>query len=39
MLQAIFGGWASQEFWDAEYERIHEIDPLIEQVRGTLSVG
>jgi cysteine synthase len=25
-----------QEFWDGEYERIREIDPLIEQVRGAL---
>ena len=24
---------ASQEFWDAEYEKIAEIDPLIEQLR------
>jgi len=28
----------SQEFWDAEYARIHEIDPLIEQVRGALPI-
>ncbi len=23
-----------QSFWDAEYAKIKEIDPLIEQVRG-----
>jgi cysteine synthase len=28
---------AGQEFWDAEYEKIQTIDPLIEQVRGALS--
>ncbi len=27
---------SSQEFWDAEYGKIAEIDPLIEQVRGQL---
>jgi hypothetical protein len=27
---------SGQEFWDAEYERIRTIDPLIEQVRGPL---
>lgn len=27
---------ASQEFWEAEYERIRLIDPLIEQSRGAL---
>ncbi len=27
---------SGQEFWDGEYERIRTIDPLIEQVRGTL---
>lgn len=27
---------ASQEFWEAEYERIHLLDPLIEQMRGVL---
>lgn len=27
---------SGQEFWDAEYERIRTIDPLIEQVRGAL---
>jgi hypothetical protein len=25
-----------QEFWDAEYARIKEIDPVIAQVRGAL---
>ena len=29
---------SDQEFWNAEYERIHTIDPLIEQVRGPLPV-
>ncbi|MCC6458523.1 MAG: pyridoxal-phosphate dependent enzyme [Caldilineaceae bacterium] len=29
---------SGQEFWDAEYERIRSIDPLIEQVRGSLTV-
>jgi cysteine synthase len=29
---------SGQEFWDAEYERIHMIDPLIEAVRGELRV-
>ncbi len=29
---------SGQEFWDAEYERIHTIDPLIEQVRGTIEL-
>lgn len=29
---------ADQDFWDGEYERIQEIDPLIEQVRGALPV-
>ncbi|RLT44626.1 MAG: pyridoxal-phosphate dependent enzyme [Chloroflexi bacterium] len=28
---------ASQEFWDAEFARIGEIDPLIEQVRGGIE--
>ncbi|MBX3001044.1 MAG: pyridoxal-phosphate dependent enzyme [Caldilineaceae bacterium] len=27
---------ADQEFWDAEYARIEEIDPLIAQVRGAV---
>ncbi|MCC9077425.1 pyridoxal-phosphate dependent enzyme [Litorilinea aerophila] len=27
---------ASQEFWDEEYQKIREIDPLIAQVRGAL---
>ena len=27
---------AGQEFWDAEYAKIQEIDPVIEQVRGAL---
>jgi hypothetical protein len=27
---------ADQEFWDREYEKIREIDPLIEEVRGPL---
>jgi hypothetical protein len=27
---------ASQEFWDAEYALIEEVDPLIAQVRGAL---
>ncbi|MBE2240372.1 MAG: pyridoxal-phosphate dependent enzyme [Caldilineaceae bacterium] len=27
---------ADQSFWDAEYEKIKEIDPLIAQVRGAL---
>lgn len=27
---------AGQAFWDAEYEKIQEIDPLIAQVRGAL---
>jgi cysteine synthase len=27
---------ASQEFWDGEYAKIKEMDPLIEQVRGAL---
>jgi cysteine synthase A len=29
---------SGQEFWDAEYERIHSIDPLIEEVRGLVKV-
>jgi hypothetical protein len=28
---------SGQEFWDSEYERIHTIDPLIEEVRGALA--
>jgi len=28
---------ASQEYWDSEYEKIWEADPLIEEVRGKLS--
>lgn len=28
---------ADQDFWDGEYAKIHEIDPLIEQVRGTIG--
>jgi hypothetical protein len=28
---------ADQEFWDAEYAKIKEIDPLIAQVRGSLQ--
>jgi cysteine synthase len=28
---------SSQDFWDAEYDQIGAIDPLIEQVRGELS--
>ncbi|MBW7886147.1 MAG: pyridoxal-phosphate dependent enzyme [Caldilineaceae bacterium] len=27
---------ADQEFWDAEYAKIRELDPLISEVRGTL---
>jgi hypothetical protein len=27
---------ADQSFWDAEYAKIREIDPLIADVRGTL---
>lgn len=27
---------ADQEFWDAEYEKIKEIDPIIAEVRGNL---
>jgi len=27
---------ADQEFWDAEYEKIKEIDPLIAETRGSL---
>jgi hypothetical protein len=27
---------ADQEFWDAEYAKIKEIDPLIAQVRGSI---
>jgi cysteine synthase len=30
---------ASQDFWDEEYAKIFEIDPLIEEVRGELPVG
>ncbi|RIK54155.1 MAG: pyridoxal-5'-phosphate-dependent protein subunit beta [Chloroflexi bacterium] len=30
---------AGQEFWDAEYAKIEQIDPLIAQVRGALPVG
>jgi hypothetical protein len=29
---------SGQEFWDSEYERIRLIDPLIEEVRGTLTL-
>lgn len=29
---------SGQDFWDEEYERIQTIDPLIEQLRGTLPV-
>jgi cysteine synthase A len=28
---------ASQDFWDAEYAKIEQIDPMIEQVRGALG--
>jgi cysteine synthase len=28
---------ADQEFWDGEYAKIHEIDPLIEEVRGAIA--
>ncbi len=28
---------ADQDFWDGEYEKIKEIDPLIEQVRGSIG--
>ena len=28
---------AGQDFWDAEYAKIQEIDPLIEETRGALS--
>lgn len=28
---------AGQDFWDAEYEKIKELDPLIEQVRGEIG--
>lgn len=28
---------ADQSFWDAEYAKIQEIDPLIEQVRGAIG--
>ncbi len=28
---------ADQDFWDGEYAKIREIDPLIEQVRGTIG--
>ena len=27
---------AGQDFWDEEYAKIKEIDPLIEQVRGQM---
>ncbi len=29
---------ASQDFWDEEYAKIQEIDPLIEEVRGALPL-
>ncbi len=29
---------AGQEFWDSEYAKIQEIDPLIEQTRGAVSL-
>ena len=29
---------ASQDFWDEEYAKIQEIDPLIEEVRGPLPL-
>ena len=28
---------ASQNFWDEEYEKIKEIDPRIEEIRGSLG--
>ncbi len=28
---------ASQDYWDAEYERIFQLDPLISETRGTLE--
>ena len=30
---------ASQEYWDGEYEKIWEADPLIEEVRGELPAA
>lgn len=30
---------ASQDYWDAEYARIEELDPLIAEVRGTLPAA
>ena len=30
---------AGQDYWDGEYARIREIDPLIEQVRGALPLA
>ncbi len=30
---------ASQDYWDEEYARIEELDPLIQEVRGRLSAG
>ena len=35
---AYIRGMAGQEFWDGEYAKIQEIDPLIEQVRGAKSL-
>ena len=35
---AYIRGMAGQEFWDAEYAKIQEIDPLIQQVRGAKSL-
>ena len=29
---------SGQEFWDGEYDRIRTIDPLIEEVRGAISI-
>lgn len=30
---------SGQEFWDAEYARIETIDPLVEEVRGAITVA
>ncbi len=32
-------GMGDQEFWDGEYARIKEIDPVIAQVRGALPTA
>ncbi len=38
MTKRYIRSMAGQEFWDAEYAKIQEIDPLIEQVRGAVSL-